>query len=530
MLNKNELVTTAIALQLMANRRNTLRVRSPLTCEAAAGVCQLCYGADLSTQRLVEEGTAVGVIAAQSIGEPGTQLTMQTKHTGGIAGNDMTGGLERVEELVEARCPRLRELFDCKGAKKVADHLLSQMQAPYRVQGVAIDDKHFEVVIGQMLGKIRVYQRGDTHLDPGRLVGRWEFSRINAELPKGSNKARGKVELLGITRVALAGDSFLSAASFREPKQVLRRASLGGRTDELLGITESVLVGGLIPVGTGYAANGKPSRATPQPERQAGTANTIRPDSRLRAKRLCATLVDLTEAQTGGGLGEELELEGLITELCGGAEDKKSWNRIIGLSWDRVFSGICRTDSVDEYERVGSRAKCLEESFSRKSSLKAAGHFGSLSGVAGIGWSGIFLARDLKRRQRERGRLRGLIERDQGQREREREAEEAMHLLAKIRAEAMLTDYQKEVFDLAWVERLPDREIAQELNKSNGAILRHQDIYQEKAQKDADGPRAQRCLKALSSSIDVKSDIRIGVERRIGNERLHESVSLNQYF
>ncbi|NLT96642.1 MAG: DNA-directed RNA polymerase subunit beta', partial [Christensenellaceae bacterium] len=290
-------------------------IRSVLTCKTRHGVCTKCYGADLSTGKPVSIGEAVGIIAAQSIGEPGTQLTMRTFHTGGVAGEDITHGLPRVEELFEARKPkglaviteiagvvslgdnrkklevtvtgedgvqevyqipfgsRLKvkdgdyveagdeltegsvnpnDILKIKGAKGVQNYLLKEVQAVYRLQGVEISDKHIEIIIRSMLKKCKIEDAGDTNLLPGSLVDIHAFDEENERvLSMGKKPATAKRVLLGITKASLATDSFLSAASFQETTRVLTEAAIKGKTDPLLGLKENVIIGKLIPAGTG---------------------------------------------------------------------------------------------------------------------------------------------------------------------------------------------------------------------------------------------------------------------------------------
>jgi len=294
-------------------------VRSVLTCKARYGVCVACYGRNLATGGVVEVGEAVGIIAAQSIGEPGTQLTMRTFHTGGVAGDDITQGLPRVEELFEARKPkgqaiiseiagtvRLGEnkgrreitvmsgaeqseavsyvvpfgsrikvhegdtvvegqeltegsvnphdLLKVKGPRGIQEYLLHEVQRVYRAQGVDINDKHVEVMVRQMMRKFKVDEAGDTNLLPGALVDRFDFEDANAEvLAIGRMPAVAKPVVLGITKASLATDSFLSAASFQETTRVLTEASIKGKRDPLLGLKENVIIGKLVPAGTGMS-------------------------------------------------------------------------------------------------------------------------------------------------------------------------------------------------------------------------------------------------------------------------------------
>lgn len=301
--------------RLMLAGVTQVKIRSVLTCKTRYGVCIKCYGRNLATGRNVDIGEAVGTIAAQSIGEPGTQLTMRTFHTGGVAGEDITQGLPRVEELFEARRPKgqaiiaeaegiveLREvkgrkeieienqegeknvyqvpygarlkvregdkveagdeltegsvnphdLLKIKGLQGVQIYLLQEVQRVYRLQGVDINDKHIEVMIRQMLRKVKVDDSGDTELLPGGLIDIFEFEDENARMAEsGGEPATAKAVLLGITKASLATDSFLSAASFQETTRVLTEAAIKGKLDPLIGLKENVIIGKLIPAGTG---------------------------------------------------------------------------------------------------------------------------------------------------------------------------------------------------------------------------------------------------------------------------------------
>ncbi len=291
-----------------------VKIRSALTCNTRNGVCAKCYGRNLATGKAVEIGEAVGIIAAQSIGEPGTQLTMRTFHTGGVAGDDITQGLPRIEELFEGRKPkgqaviaentgvvsiseikgrreitvqqgddkqtyavpfgaRLKveegdmvepgdeltegsvnphDLLKVKGVKGVQEYLLREVQKVYRLQGVDISDKHIEVIIRQMLRKVKVEDAGDTSLLPGSVIDRFELEDANkAVIENGGTPASAKTVLLGITKASLATESFLSAASFQETTRVLTEAAIKGKVDPLLGLKENVIIGKLIPAGTG---------------------------------------------------------------------------------------------------------------------------------------------------------------------------------------------------------------------------------------------------------------------------------------
>ncbi|MDD5433658.1 MAG: DNA-directed RNA polymerase subunit beta', partial [Candidatus Pacebacteria bacterium] len=299
-----------------------LTVRSPLTCRDLRRVCQKCYGWDMGRNRLADLGTAVGVVAAQSIGEPGTQLTMRTFHTGGVSSvGDITRGLPRIEEIFEMRSPKgeatmamsdgivkevdlekgrikiavkgktksakeeiieyavpaetevyvkkgdeikagralcggsldLKKLFKIKGVGETQKYILQEIQKIYAAEGINIHDKHIEIMIKQMFSRIRVADAGDGPWVPGQIVTRAEFEENNALLKK-AGKATGKAKpaILGISRVALTSDSFLSSASFQETSRVLIKASLEGKEDKLTGLKENVIIGRLIPAGTGY--------------------------------------------------------------------------------------------------------------------------------------------------------------------------------------------------------------------------------------------------------------------------------------
>ena len=295
-----------------------VKVRSVLTCDSKVGQCAMCYGRSMAAGKIVDVGEAVGIIAAQSIGEPGTQLTMRTFHTGGVAGDDITHGLPRIVELFEARTPKgvapiaetagvVSFLEDAKGKKiivtpedgsepvaypitrrqklKVEDgqkvsvgqqmvvgaidpkqvlrilgprqtqiHLVNEIQEVYRSQGVSIHDKHIEIIVRQMLKRITVLEPGDTDLLPGELVERGRFETENRRVvTSGGKAASGRPELLGITKASLATDSWLSAASFQETTKVLTDAALAEKSDPLLGLKENVIIGKLIPAGTGLA-------------------------------------------------------------------------------------------------------------------------------------------------------------------------------------------------------------------------------------------------------------------------------------
>ncbi len=296
--------------------RDSVKIRTVLTCKSHIGVCSKCYGANMATGQPVQVGEAVGIIAAQSIGEPGTQLTMRTFHTGGVAGGDITQGLPRVEELFEARKPKglaiisefggvvtikdtkkkrevvvtdtetgnsktylipygsrikvqdeqvieagdeltegsvnPHDILKIKGVRAVQDYMIQEVQRVYRLQGVEINDKHVEMIVRQMLKKIKVEESGDSDVLPGVSMDVLDFNEMNERLiAEGKQPAEGKQVMLGITKASLATDSFLSAASFQETTKVLTEAAINGKVDHLIGLKENVIIGKLIPAGTG---------------------------------------------------------------------------------------------------------------------------------------------------------------------------------------------------------------------------------------------------------------------------------------
>ena len=298
------------------NALDKVKIRTVLTCRCHNGICAKCYGANMATGQAVQVGEAVGIIAAQSIGEPGTQLTMRTFHTGGVAGNDITQGLPRVEELFEARKPKglaiitefagtatlkdtkkkrevivtnnetgetkaylipygsrikvmdgaeleagdeltegsvnPHDILKIKGVRAVQDYMIQEVQRVYRLQGVEINDKHIEVIVRQMLKKIRIENNGDSDFLPGTLVDILDYEDMNEKLvEEGKEPAEGKQVMLGITKASLATNSFLSAASFQETTKVLTEAAIKGKIDPLIGLKENVIIGKLIPAGTG---------------------------------------------------------------------------------------------------------------------------------------------------------------------------------------------------------------------------------------------------------------------------------------
>ncbi|MGN1301272.1 MAG: DNA-directed RNA polymerase subunit beta' [Clostridia bacterium] len=334
--DNDTLITPSIADKIIEAGYTSVKVRSALGCKTRHGVCAKCYGMGLATRKEVNIGEAVGIIAAQSIGEPGTQLTMRTFHTGGVAGGDITQGLPRVEELFEARKPKgvaviseirgkvsiedskkrkevtvtgkdnaktylisfgskLRvkdgdeieagepitegsinpsEILAIKGPEGVFKYLTSEVQKVYRNQGVDINDKHIEVIGRQMLKRIKIEDPGDTKLFAGSLIDRNELEDINKQMrEEGKREATGTRVLLGITKASLATESFLSAASFQETTRVLTEAAIKGKRDSLIGLKENVIIGKLIPAGTGMP-NYKNVIAKPENEKEEETAET----------------------------------------------------------------------------------------------------------------------------------------------------------------------------------------------------------------------------------------------------------------
>ena len=319
----NHMITPKRAARIMsegvdANGKpfEQIKIRTILNCKSHVGVCAKCYGSNMATGESVQVGESVGIIAAQSIGEPGTQLTMRTFHNGGVAGGDITQGLPRVEELFEARKPKglaiiteisgvatlkdtkkkreiivtnsetgesktylipygsrikvqdgvyldagdeltegsvnPHDILRIKGVNAVQDYMLREVQRVYRLQGVEINDKHIEVIVRQMMKKIRIEDNGDTELLPGTMVDILDFEDINEEMiAQGKEPAEGKQVMLGITKASLATNSFLSAASFQETTKVLTEAAIKGKVDPLIGLKENVIIGKLIPAGTG---------------------------------------------------------------------------------------------------------------------------------------------------------------------------------------------------------------------------------------------------------------------------------------
>ena len=308
-----------------------VKIRTILSCKCKVGVCAKCYGANMATGEPVQVGESIGIIAAQSIGEPGTQLTMRTFHTGGVAGGDITQGLPRVEELFEARKPKglaviteikgvatindtkkkreiivtdpetgdsktylipygsrikimdgqvmeagdeltegsvnPHDILRIKGVRAVQDYMIREVQRVYRLQGVEINDKHIEVIVHQMLKKIRIEDNGDSEFLPGTLVDFLEYEEVNEKLEaEGLRPAVGKQGMLGITKASLATDSFLSAASFQETTKVLTEAAIKGKVDHLIGLKENVIIGKLIPAGTGMKCYSDVELDTGMPE------------------------------------------------------------------------------------------------------------------------------------------------------------------------------------------------------------------------------------------------------------------------
>ncbi|MCQ2556058.1 MAG: DNA-directed RNA polymerase subunit beta', partial [Clostridia bacterium] len=315
-LGEDEFITDALAKEIANAGVESVAIRSLLTCKAKTGVCAKCYGRDMSTNDIVHVGEAVGVIAAQSIGEPGTQLVLRTFHSGGSASNDITSGLPRVEEIFEARNPKgaavisdiggkvsinqidkrfevvvkgtteesyilpygstikvaagdtitagtaltegplnPKDVLRTRGVKAVQEYLLNEVLQVYKGQAVSINAKHLEIIIRQMLRKVKIENAGDTDLLPGDIVDINIYEKANAKaLQEGGVPASAKRELQGITKASLTTESFLSAASFQESSNVLTEAALKGKVDHLAGLKENIIIGKMIPAGTGAPA------------------------------------------------------------------------------------------------------------------------------------------------------------------------------------------------------------------------------------------------------------------------------------
>jgi DNA-directed RNA polymerase subunit beta' len=343
-----------------------VRVRSVLTCEAEHGICGFCYGQSLATGRLIELGEAVGVIAAQSIGEPGTQLTMRTFHTGGIVGEDITHGLPRVVELFEARTPKgaavlartsgvvrieedesgrkvtivgddgteesytvssrahlevaegeqvaagdalvegpkdPKELLEIKGIRETQQYLVEEVQKVYRDQGVSIHDKHIELIVRQMLRRVLVAEPGDAPFLPGERVDSRRYATVNRDLVQESKRpAEGRPELMGITKASLATDSWLSAASFQETTRVLTEAAIESRSDRLFGLKENIIIGKLIPAGTGMSRYREIDVETPEAQRMTFWSPDMEAGS---TEDLAAWLRDVGGSSVGDGHGAQ---------------------------------------------------------------------------------------------------------------------------------------------------------------------------------------------------------------------------------
>ncbi|MEI2655057.1 MAG: DNA-directed RNA polymerase subunit beta' [Microthrixaceae bacterium] len=366
---------TEVTLEIMAairddNTVNRVRVLSPLTDESELGVSAACYGTSLATGKTIEVGEAVGVIAAQSIGEPGTQLTMRTFHTGGIAGasGDITGGLPRVVELFEARTPRNKavlartsgvirigeddgkgrviiivsddgeedvysipresrleikdgqeitagdalvegprdpkELLEIKGVRATQQYLVDQVQKVYRDQGVSIHDKHIELIVRQMTRRVSIQDPGDTDFLPGERVDARIFAEVNRQMLTENRKpAEARPELMGITKASLATDSWLSAASFQETTRVLTEAAIGSRSDSLLGLKENIIIGKLIPAGTGMANYRDVAIEAPgfEPMQYWSSDSGQRPEEWLAAASEAAPDAEIIDLMTSGG-------------------------------------------------------------------------------------------------------------------------------------------------------------------------------------------------------------------------------------
>ena len=321
-LKAGDVIDRDTAKKLQESKLETVKVRSPITCKTLYGICVKCYGFDLGNNRSVAHGAAVGIVAAQSIGEPGTQLTMRTFHTGGVAGGDITHGLPRVEELFETRPPKgraflaeddgvidsieekgllkvlrlkaigkkdkmyeylvprlsvlfvrvgdtvkkgdqlsegaldLKDLFTLRGSKSVEKYVINEVLRIYVSEGATISNKHVEIIVRRMFSRVKIKESGDTDFVRGEIIEMSKFLEVNRAMKNaGKQPAKAQQLLLGITKVALSTQSFLSAASFQETARVLITAATEGRVDTLRGLKENVIIGRLIPVGTGWTAH-----------------------------------------------------------------------------------------------------------------------------------------------------------------------------------------------------------------------------------------------------------------------------------
>ena len=383
----NHMITPKRAAAVVKSGREKVKIRTILSCKSKLGICAKCYGANMATGQAVQVGEAVGIIAAQSIGEPGTQLTMRTFHTGGVAGGDITQGLPRVEELFEARKPKglaiiaefggkaevtdtkkkrevvirsletgeekaylipygsrikiqdgaileagdaltegsvnPHDLLKIKGLRAVQDYMLHGVQDVYRMQGVEINDKHIEVIVRQMLKKIKIEEAGDSQYLPGTSVDVLDFNETNeALLAEGKKPAVGVQVMLGITKASLATNSFLSAASFQETTKVLTEAAINGKVDPLIGLKENVIIGKLIPAGTGLGRYRDVKLSTDykiveveeeeddETEASAGEQNT---DAEETTETVSET-VEVSEADTEEEDAEEISVEENVEE------------------------------------------------------------------------------------------------------------------------------------------------------------------------------------------------------------------------
>jgi len=341
-IGKDKYITDDIATEIVNAGLLEVKIRTVLTCNVHNGVCKKCYGRNLATSEQVEVGESVGIVAAQSIGEPGTQLTMRTFHTGGVAGGDITQGLPRIQELFEARTPKgkaviseidgvieevepiderfkitvandvekhtyetnsnvtllvdagqevtagqkitegsidPKQLLRVTNTETVQQYILKEVQKVYRSQGVEISDKHIEIIVHQMMRKINIIIEGDTELLPGQQVSINEFIEANTlAMDKKLKPAIGRPVLLGITRASLRSESFLSAASFQETTRVLTDAAIRGKVDNLVGLKENVIIGGRIPAGTGILHHTRFDYEKPEREEETSDDESFRDD------------------------------------------------------------------------------------------------------------------------------------------------------------------------------------------------------------------------------------------------------------
>ena len=453
----NELITPVKAPKVIAALeklgRESVKIRTVLSCRSRKGICAACYGANMATGRAVQMGEAVGIIAAQSIGEPGTQLTMRTFHTGGVASDqDITQGLPRVEELIEARKPKGQalicefggtvsisdtkkskevtvtdseegrsktylipygsevlvkvgdviedgaqltkgsinphDILKIKGVRSVQDYMLQEVQRVYRLQGVEINDKHIEIIVRQMMMKVNIEDPGDTEWLPGASVNVLDYNDVNAQMEaEGKTPADGKQVILGITKAALATNSFLSAASFQETTKVLTEAAINGRVDPLLGMKENVIIGKLIPAGTGMKIYRDPKldcdamvevqlarkKAEMERKRQEEEAARRRVAEEARAKKAAQAAAEFEEASP------EMSL---LRAIAGGDADYDAEQSDFQDNWEEEGPDSAELEALENEEPSDAE---LEAMSAEEADSDADGDAGMADGLDDLG-------------------------------------------------------------------------------------------------------------------------------------------------